>query len=411
MKPSYRYFTNGSTGTIRIQEEDPDIIPHYIDVNKTIPSVYQGVGVYIFDEWINKIKQTYPDDYLISWKTEIDYYQQIVVQVAIGNQVVFLRSGRTVSHEATSYELSTKQKKYIKDGSLFVFTDYDVFYSIEQEFPSKLIELLDSIAITENEKTNKIHLICQDQEIGLYTKSIPIRDGEYEFDLELHYGTGMTVFHNKQIARLSTEKKGIVLYYGDPGTGKSYYIKRLCRDLIKARKKILYLPSNMVDNLGTPGFNNFLIEWASDFEDTKNASDVGILLIIEDAERVLIDRKSNSNSDGVSNILNSTDGILNDFLNIQVLATFNTDINNIDKAITRKKRALAIKEFKKLSIEDAQKLIDHLSIIHTATVPMSLADIYSLNDTEEDDILLNNNSSTKSVVTVGYKQAGFKSGS
>ena len=60
------------------------------------------------------------------------------------------------------------------------------------------------------------------------------------------------------------------------------------------------------------------------------------ILIIEDAERVISDRESNGSPAGVSNILNLTDGILGDCLNIQVIATFNMKREKIDQALLRK---------------------------------------------------------------------------
>ena len=55
------------------------------------------------------------------------------------------------------------------------------------------------------------------------------------------------------------------------------------------------------------------------------------ILILEDAESAL--QKRDGRSGAVSNILNLTDGLLSDCLNISIVATFNTETKNIDEAL------------------------------------------------------------------------------
>jgi len=398
MKPDYRRFNEGKP-LFKIQEEDPDIVHSFIEINKKMPSVYQVSGMFIYDEWIKYFDDHYKGEYLVSWKMEIDDYRQVVIQLKVCNQVIFIRSGRTSFNATGLYELTESQNNYVDPRGLLSFSDFDILYDPEFGVPTDFIKDITKSKLATNDQVNKIHLVCQDSDIGLYTKEFPIQGDQYNFDLDLHYGEGMEDFHEKQIKRLMSGSKGIILLYGDPGTGKSFYIKRLCRDLFKVNKKILYLPNNMVDNIGTPSFNNFLLDWADN--NVEDGTKKGILIIIEDAERVLLKRDDNPyGADGVSNILNSTDGILNDFLNIQVLATFNTTIDKIDDAILRKKRTLAVKEFKKLSVSDAQRLIDHLGVDATVTESMSLADIFSMHEESDDDVLFRD--AKKKTNTIGF---------
>lgn len=744
MKPDYRRFNEGKP-LFKIQEEDPDIVHSFIEINKKMPSVYQVSGMFIYDEWIKYFDDHYKGEYLMSWKMEIDDYRQVVIQLKVCNQVIFIRSGRTSFNVTGLYELTESQNNYVDPRGLLSFSDFDILYDPEFGVPTDFIKDIAKSKLATNDQVNKIHLVCQDSDIGLYTKEFPIQGDQYNFDLDLHYGEGMEDFHEKQIKRLMSGSKGIILLYGDPGTGKchragdkilmhdlsiknaeniqlddllmgddsmprkvmslsqgkgemyevrpkkgssffvnedhilcvvdtrtniieeitiknflllsisqqsnkklykvgldfplqkvnldpywlglwlgdgcshssgltisdidheifeyhdqytklhdmelhtwpnnntgadlytpvvnkigkqygaakneiteklrsynlsgyetgterkripfqylynsrdirlqllagcidsdgslstngcyeitlksenliddiallarslgylvskkpkicsiksigftgtyfkliisgandlpcklprkqstnrkqiknvlrtgfdvlhigtdnyygftisdngrylmhdfivthnSFYIKRLCRDLFKVNKKILYLPNNMVDNIGTPSFNNFLLDWADN--NVEDGTKKGILIIIEDAERVLLKRDDNPyGADGVSNILNSTDGILNDFLNIQVLATFNTTIDKIDDAILRKKRTLAVKEFKKLSVSDAQRLIDHLGVDATVTESMSLADIFSMHEESDDDVLFRD-TKKKKTNTIGF---------
>jgi hypothetical protein len=52
----------------------------------------------------------------------------------------------------------------------------------------------------------------------------------------------------------------------------------------------------------------------------------------------------------------------------------------VDDALLRKGRLIAKHEFKALSKEDAQILLDHLKIAYVATKDMTLADIYNCMD-------------------------------
>jgi hypothetical protein len=187
-------------------------------------------------------------------------------------------------------------------------------------------------------------------------------------DLELNYGKDFKKIHKVITDRLNkTNDKGIILLHGDPGTGKTSYIKYLT-SLIKD-KDILFIPPSMAEMLSEPTIIPFLM-------DHKNS-----ILIIEDAERVISDREGNGSPAGVSNILNLTDGILGDCLNIQVIATFNMKREKIDQALLRKGRLIAEHKFEKLSVEDTNKLLKSLKKNQTAEEGMVLADIYNI-DTE-----------------------------
>jgi hypothetical protein len=62
---------------------------------------------------------------------------------------------------------------------------------------------------------------------------------------------------------------------------------------------------------------------------------------------------------------------------MQVIATFNTDLSNIDEALLRPERLIARKEFKKLKKPDAQKLADRLNLGKIIEKDSTLAEIYS----------------------------------
>ena len=184
-------------------------------------------------------------------------------------------------------------------------------------------------------------------------------------DLEMNYGTDFLKVHDIIVNKLNENNgKGIILLHGDPGTGKTSYIK-LLTSLIK-EKDILFIPPSMAEMLSEPSIIPFLM-------DHKNS-----ILIIEDAERVISDREGNGSPAGVSNILNLTDGILGDCLCIQIVATFNMKREKIDQALLRKGRLIIEHKFSKLSREESNKLLKHLEKDQIVEESMSLADIYNI---------------------------------
>jgi len=223
------------------------------------------------------------------------------------------------------------------------------------------------IKYKKERKKSNINLVMSDH--GLldteeYDIAVP------EMNLELNYGSEFLKVHEKIIKRLNTDKdKGIILLHGDPGTGKTSYLKYLTK-FIK-NKDILFIPPSMAEMLAEPSIIPFLM-------DKRNN-----ILLIEDAEKVISDRKnSGSSATGVSNLLNLTDGILGDCLNIQVIATFNMKREKIDDALLRKGRLIAEHKFEKLSVNDTNRLLKHLNKNHTSSVGLTLADIYNIDEDE-----------------------------
>lgn len=230
-----------------------------------------------------------------------------------------------------------------------------------------------------------IEMIVQTSQ-GLATQRV-LFDAEYGNDLDLHYGDGFSQFHEKLVERIQSRDKGIVMFHGPPGNGKTHYIRRLLPDLNKGGKRVILIPKHILESLESPNFNMFMIQ---------NFVGQKIIFVMEDAESIITKRNANDGgrSQLVSTLLNITDGILNDIFSIQVILTFNTELTSIDEALLRKGRLIAKYEFKSLKRDNAERLADHLGLsIDTLEnkKEYSLAEIYALREAEEDDLLINQN--------------------
>ncbi|TAE30679.1 MAG: AAA family ATPase [Cytophagales bacterium] len=199
---------------------------------------------------------------------------------------------------------------------------------------------------------------------GLHTERVEITPPN--IDVELHYNDDFPPVHEKLVTLLQTPKsKGLVLLHGEPGTGKTTYIK-LLSSLVK--KDMLILPPYMTNFLTAPEFIPFLIDHRES------------VLIIEDAERILQSREAGGDTNSVSNILNLTDGLLADCMHIQVIATFNANKSLLDKALLRRGRLMVDYAFGKLASPKANRLLESLGHTHRTAEAMTLADIFNLED-------------------------------
>lgn len=197
---------------------------------------------------------------------------------------------------------------------------------------------------------------------GFYTEDVNTMDFRSVAINEL-YNNDFVEIDSIISESLPKNEAGIILLHGDPGTGKTTYIKHLISRF--EDKEFIFIQNDFVKDLLKPAFMAFLLH-------NKN-----VILIIEDAEKVVITRESSSDDSVVSTILQLTDGLFSDFLNIKIICTFNTTIDRLDKALLRKGRMIAKYKFSPLSPEKTSALarkLGHENITGTLT----LADIFGL---------------------------------
>jgi len=216
--------------------------------------------------------------------------------------------------------------------------------------------------------TPYIKEVKTDLEISiLMTKNghIDIHDVNLEpvqLDTQLYYGDGFTNIHDKILDSLESKTSGLYLFYGPPGCGKTTYVKYLSQ---LSKRKFIFIPSTQIDMLTSPDLLGLLIDYPKS------------VLILEDAEKAVLSRDDNPNADLVSTLLNLTDGILGNMLDVSVIATFNTNKDKLDKALLRKGRLRVEHDFRKLTKEEAKKVADQLGKTLEVTDDMTLTDIFN----------------------------------
>jgi hypothetical protein len=246
-----------------------------------------------------------------------------------------------------------------RDANLFMV---EFLYDIKKGELSTQLDFLEIKKFQRERKKGNISLVRSEMgHLDTQEYDLDIAD----MDLGLNYGEDFIKVHDVIIEKLNKPKgKGIILLHGDPGTGKTSYLKYLTK-LVK-EKDILFIPPSLAEALSEPSIIPFLMEHKDS------------ILIIEDAERVIADREGSGSQAGVSNVLNITDGILGDCLNIQIVATFNMKRERIDQALLRKGRLIAEHKFEKLTLDGTNALLKSLGKDVISDKPMTLADIYNV---------------------------------
>lgn len=277
-----------------------------------------------------------------------DYYNKERNEDIPYSSIIELDSKGTIAYvsECVFY----KKEKFYKGN-------VSIFYSEETPAFNYLKKYIIKHKVNE-EKKGVLNLICKTP-TGFSLKEYEIKSEEIDFNS--NYNADFKDIDSLILKRLNEENgKGLALLYGKPGSGKTSYIRHL---ISKLDKRVLYMPPDMASELSNPG----LIPFLSDIPNS--------ILIVEDAENVLIKRQGQHNQ-AISNILNLSDGLLSDCLKIQILATFNTDLSNIDDALLRKGRLIAKYEFGELTQDRVNNLSKKLGIKFSKD-SATLAEIYN----------------------------------
>jgi len=329
--------------------------PYFRDKFKTIP---------------NNLRYDYSFNYnrLIEYLTNNHHLQEVATYEVTGD--------KNKSNAGTTKIFESKQHQQFLFKIENVKGEDEGWLNIYYTNRSHIETILEDIEKFKSESNDrKVGLIVRD-EFGLTLQKFDITTKE-KLDLDKNYNKGFKDISKKIVNKLNEKNgKGIILLHGEPGTGKTTYIRNLTGLL---HKEVIFVPNNMVDTLATPEFIPFMMKYPNS------------VLIIEDAEKVVRNRNGNGNETAVSNLLNLSDGILGDCLKTQILATFNTERQLIDSALLRKGRLIAEYKFENLSVDKSNKLLKSLKINYKTTNPMPLSDIYNYEDT----LGLENNIKTK----------------
>ena len=228
---------------------------------------------------------------------------------------------KTIKYDVYILELKTKELKCADKHIVFLESDEEIF--VENLKSGNFIKTKDGI----------------EKVIDVFKTEIK----EHMWDFELT-GNDVKYYTNGILSHNTT------------------YIRKLIADLSE-EKTVIYVPPYMMESIAEPGFMSFISKFKKS------------ILILEDSENI-ISNTFMQRTQAIANILNMTDGLLNDHLEVQIISTFNTSNKEIDPALLRAGRLKVNYEFKALKPKQANKLCKHLDNGKTFDNPTTLSEIY-----------------------------------
>ena len=189
-------------------------------------------------------------------------------------------------------------------------------------------------------------------------------------DLALLYGESFAAWSGNVGRSLSGQESGIILLSGDPGTGKTCFLRHLIAAYSR-RVDFIYLPPIFFASAASP---EVITTWVRRNMKKQRPS----VLLIEDAEDLLVDGEgSGGRTTATSNLLNAADGLLGDVLKAKIICSFNCPVHRIDKAVIRPDRLKAAWKFEKLPRHRAEGVRERFDLPNlTGVGPFSLAEIF-----------------------------------
>lgn len=255
-----------------------------------------------------------------------------------------------------------------KDSENFIINDICFFYKKEEnrEYIDQIVEKLsESVVDYDKSSINKFNTISMS---GGSLDIEPIYVDSDSMSISGRYKSETIKSVNKLATKIKKNNKGISVFFGDKGLGKTTMSKYLCS---KVDRMAIYIPNNMIDmTINNPEFRMFFKKFEK------------VFLIIDDCEFLSSQfLKANYFS---NNIIQLVDGFLSDSLNLHILLIFNTDKEEIDEDILECNSLLDAIEFTKLPPYTANELSKKMGFDKKYKYDVRLSDVFQNKNVESE---------------------------
>jgi hypothetical protein len=199
--------------------EDINILDIFLNKYKTSPYLYRIASDDSYYDWKKfekKIRKLFPNMTLMF----SDKYHNLKSNITYNRQETWLlKDGVIMQLEGTTVDdlylinYNVKNVELVCTYNLFLVRDdnFDEYEEIIKIFKSTQLATVENVSIG----------MVSVEDGGFYIKDFDINKKTFELTLmDEHYGEGFEEFNKKLISRLKTETKGLVLFHGEPGSGK-----------------------------------------------------------------------------------------------------------------------------------------------------------------------------------------------
>ncbi len=183
--------------------------------------------------------------------------------------------------------------------------------------------------------------------------------------------TGLGVAH--LITARVPESGRLILWHGEPGTGKTHALRALSRACDDWCSTHYVTDPESFLGAGT----SYLLDVLT-ADDRAGGPPRWKLVVLEDAGELLSVDAHERTGQALSRLLNVTDGVLGQGMKTIILVTTNEPLGRLHPAITRPGRCWAQIEFTALPAADANRWLASHDSAARVTEPTALADLYAI---------------------------------
>lgn len=254
------------------------------------------------------------------------------------------------------------------DGALFSF---------DGDTPNRFNHLIGKLSVVgriTGKNETKIH-ISYAAGNGIRDRETTIKCPQWE-NIKENYTNKVEANLDKFVHQIDNPELGkLAILHGETGTGKTYFIRSLFRQLENEYE--FFVVSDVNTFLDNPAYYYRMV---SDYNQDR-------LFVLEDSAEALLEETRQIRGQRIGRVLNLGDGILTQGSNDLFIATFNEEITDIDDAVKRPGRTRAIVEFEKLSYEKSKKWLENkgCSVENLEQKKYTIAELYEIKNTKQDN--------------------------
>ncbi len=191
-----------------------------------------------------------------------------------------------------------------------------------------------------------------------------------------NYGTSLGASMERLLAIKRCPDERMLLWHGAPGSGKTHALRALIREW-----RSWCDPAYITDPERFVGGSPLYLFQVANFNAGRTAGEArkrSKLIILEDAGELMTKEARTVTGQGLSRLLNLTDGLMGQGLNVMVLITTNEPLSAMHPAVVRPGRCLCEIEFGALPTDQANRWLRDHGSDKTVSEPTLLAQLYAI---------------------------------